>query len=195
MSLWRRVLHERRRTVVPLLALLAINGAVLGLAVVPLKSFVASSADRARATKFALAQAQITLHQAQAARLSRDRADVDLKKFYAEVLPADFASARQITYLEIARIGQECGLQAGPRGFEPVRIKDSQLGEFKTDVTFTGEYPAIRKFIYELETAQSFLVLRSVALGQASQQQKTGPAVGSLQVSVQISTFYRAGMP
>ena len=140
----------------------------------------------------ALALAQTRLKTAQTARASRDRAQVDLKKFYAEVLPQDFASARHITHLEIARIGQESGLKPGPRDFEPVQVKNSQLGEFKTAVSFSGEYPSIRKFIYELETSQSFLVIRSVSMGQANQQ-KGNVAAGSLQVTLEVSTFYLEG--
>ena len=72
-------------------------------------------------------------------------------------------------------------------------MKNSQLGEFKTEVEFTGEYPAIRRFIYEIETSQSFLVVRSAALAQANVEK--GSTSGSLQVVLQISTFYLEDKP
>jgi hypothetical protein len=90
--------------------------------------------------------------------------------------------------MEISRIGRECGLHAGPRDFDPVRLRDSLLGEFKTAVSFTGEYASIRKFIYQLETSQSFLVIRQIELAQASQGK--GQDGGSLSMTLQLSTFY-----
>ena len=71
MSVWRRVFAERRRTMLALSALLLVNAAVLGLAVVPLKTMVSVAADQATQAGVKLAQAQTKLKQAQAARASR----------------------------------------------------------------------------------------------------------------------------
>jgi len=188
MILWRRVFVERRATMLALTALLAVNAAVLMLAVLPLRGIVAGNADQVARAKLTLADAQAKKTRAETTRSSRDRTQADLKKFYADILPPDFSSARRITHMEIARIGQECGLRAGPRDFDPARLRDSPLGEFKTAVSFTGEYASIRKFIYQLETSPSFLVIRSIELGQASQSK--GQSGGSLGVTLQISTFY-----
>jgi Tfp pilus assembly protein PilO len=197
MSLWRRIVSERRAIVLPLVAVLAINGAVLAAAVLPLKRMVGSAQDEAIASTLTLAQARNLERQAQGARASRDRADAELKKFYAQILPVDEPAAVEITYLEIFKLAREAGLTAQRRSFAPVTVKDSRLQRFSTEVTLVGEYAAIRKFIYDLETSQAFLVVESVAIAQANQQQRGGAsaaaaaASGAIQVTLAVSTYYQ----
>lgn len=188
MRLWRRVFRERRAVVLPLVAVVLVNVVVLALAVVPLKTMVSDDTSHSLTAAIALTQAKARLTQAQAARSSRDQAQDDLKKFYADVLPANFASARHVLYLEIDRIAGENGLIPDRQSWEPTPIKDSRLNRFDTEVTLVGEYGNIKRFLYDVETTEAFVVVESVSLAAASQ--KKG---GSLQVTLHVTTYYQGG--
>ncbi len=189
MSLWRRILIERRAVVVPLLTALAINSAVVALAVVPLGRGVANDEHRATDVKLALADAHRVARVANETRASKVRADEELQKFYAEVLPASLSQARSLLYLEIAKISGETGLAFQSSSFEPVAVKDSALMKFRVDVSLSGEYAGIRRFLYHLETSEEFFVVEGVKLGQSGRIQGGG---GSLEVVLQVATYYTA---
>jgi hypothetical protein len=191
MSLWRRVIVERRRTFVPLAGVLVVNLVVLAAAVFPLRKIVSADESDALQVSGDLAVAVQRERQAQAAQASRVRASDDLQKFYSQVLPQDFSQAVDVLYMEIARISGETGLGAERRQFEPVKLKNSRLGEFRTEATLTGDYTSIRRFLYELETAQPFIVVEAVALAPSKQLRVDN---GQLQVTVTIATYYLAGM-
>lgn len=187
MSLWRRVLSERRGLVVPLLTVLAINVLVLALAVFPLQRSVAGDEDRSNDVKLALADARRTERVANDTRASKQRADEELKRFYAEVLPASHAVARDLLYLQVSKLSREHGLKFESSSFEPEPVDKSSLTRFRVDVSLTGEYANIRKFLYRLETAEEFYIIEGVKLGQASQTEGGGNA---LEVVLQVATYY-----
>jgi Tfp pilus assembly protein PilO len=187
MSLWRRVLSERRVLVVPLLTVLAINVLVLALAVFPLQRSVAGDEDRANDVKLALADARRTERVANDTRASRQRADEELKRFYAEVLPASHAVARDLLYLQVSKLSREHGLKFESSSFEPEPVDKSSLMRFRVDVSLTGDYANIRKFLYRIETAEEFYIIEGVKLGHASRTDGGGTA---LEVVLQVATYY-----
>ncbi len=191
MSLWRRVLSERRVLVVPLLTALAINLLVLALAVFPLERSVAADEDRANDVKLALADARRTERVAKDTRASKQRADEELKRFYAEVLPAGQAAARDLLYLQVSKLSREHGLKFESSSFDPEPVDKSSLMRFRVDVSLTGDYANIRKFLYRLETAEEFYIVEGVKLGQASRTEGGGNA---LEVVLQVATYY-SGVP
>lgn len=186
MSLWRRVLAERKALVVPLLGALAINVAVLALGVLPLQASVGGDEERALAAKTELGQAQRLERTANDTRTSQVRADQELKQFYSEVLPGSHAEARNLLYLQLRTIGRETGLRFADGTYKPEAVEDSSLMRLSTDVTLTGDYQGIRRFLYELETAEEFFVVQSVKLGPAS---RSGSGA-SLEVVLDLATFY-----
>ena len=188
MTLWRRIFTERRSVLVPLLALLLIDAVLLGGVVLPLKKAVANDTVAAEAARFSTALATQRLKQMQNARVSRDRAEQELTKFYGQVLPSTQAAASSVLQLEIARLAKENNLALGPRGWDDEVIKDSPLRRLITKVELLGEYPAVLHFIYEVETSEAFLAIRSVQLTQALRQQQSS---GQLQLALEIVTYYR----
>lgn len=187
MSLWRRVLTERRIVVVPLLTALAINLLVIGLAVVPLTRSVAGDEVRAGDMKLALAESHRAARIASDTRTSQVQAGEELSRFYADVLPSSLADARSLLYLDLSTLARETGLQYGSSIFEPEVVEDSPLMRYRTDVTLTGEYAGIRRFLYHLDTSEKFFVVERVALGQTGQLRGGG---GSLEVVLQVATYY-----
>lgn len=192
MSLWRRVLSERRGLVVPLLTALAVNLALLGLVVFPLQASVAGDEKRADAVKLALADAERSERLANETRVSTQRADEELKKFYAEVLPASHAGARDLLFQQIRTIGRETGLNFASSSYEPEAVEDSRLMRFRVDISLSGDYASIRKFLYDMETAQEFFIIESVKLGQSSRQEGSAD---SLEVVLQVATYYMGARP
>jgi len=187
MSLWRRILTERRVVVVPLMTALAINLLVIGLAVVPLTRSVAGDETRAGDAKLALAEAHRAARIASDTRTSQVQAGEELSRFYAEVLPGSLADARSLLYLDLATLATETGLKYGSSVFEPEAVDDSPLMRYRTDVTLTGEYAGIRRFLYHLDTSKKFFVVERVALGQSGQLRGGS---GSLEVVLQVATYY-----
>ena len=190
MSLWRRVFAERRSILVPLLALLIIDGVLLGAVVFPLRSTVASGEDEASAARTTLAQANQRMKMMQNARASRDRADRELATFYESVLPSTQAAASRVLLVEVARLARENNLRLGARAWEEEKVKDTNLLRLAAKVDLTGDYGAILRFIYDVETSESFLVINSISLSQASRQAGNS-AAGLLQLSVEMGTYYR----
>ena len=189
MSLWRRVFIERRSVLVPLLALLIVDGILVGGVVLPLRNTVANAEEEAMASRTTLAQANQQMKMMQNARTSRDRAEKDLASFYGSVLPASQPEASRILIVEIARLARENNLKLGARAWEPEKVKDSDLHRLTGKVELTGDYAAILRFIYDVETSDAFLVINSISLSQATRQ--AGGSNGALQLSVDMLTYYR----
>jgi hypothetical protein len=182
---WRRVLQEKRSLVLPLGVAAVINVAVYLLAVYPLTARTASVETRARNASIGLAQALGDFNAAEATRTGRARADQQLTKFYADVLPRDYVGARRITYLRLAKLAEESNLDYGQRDFGTKRERESALEELEGRMILTGDYRDLRQFLYALDTAPEFVVIRSVAL---SQEERTNV----LRIEVALATWYRA---
>jgi Tfp pilus assembly protein PilO len=179
----KRVMAEKRRIVVPLFVLLAANVVFYALAVYPLSRKVGSAEQRAEAARSARQGAEREHAAARATLEGKDRADKELQKFYAEVLPADQAAARRITYLRLDRLAREAGLEPGRTRFTPKEIRDSSLTELETTLDLLGDYRSIRRFLYLLETAPEFTIIQNVALASSEE--------GQLQLNLSLVTYYR----
>jgi Tfp pilus assembly protein PilO len=186
-ALWTRVYQERRRVVVPMLILLVGNVAVLGLAVWPLQANVTGQQSVLIDTNYALAQARRLDRQVRDARTSRDRAEQDLAKFYAEVLPRDLATAQRTTNLWLNEAALDAGLLFRGSSFNWAEVRDSRLTRAFSRVTLRGRYADIRRFLYAIETAQEFIVVEGVELAQSG---SASGGDGMLEVSMLVSTFY-----
>ena len=182
---WRRVLQEKRSLVAPLAVALVINLGVYLLAVYPLTSRTAMVEQRAQTAAISLSQALAEFNGAEATRTGRARADQQLTRFYAEVLPRDYVGARRITYLRLAKLAEESNLDYDRRDFATKRDRESALELLGGSMELTGDYRDVRKFLYALETAPEFVVIRSVAL---SQEERTT----ALRITVELATWYRA---
>jgi Tfp pilus assembly protein PilO len=185
MTLWRRVMNERRGLVWPLLIGLAVNLAVLGLGVFPLQASVSGDEDRAIAAKMQLAEAQKLERTANDTRGSQVRADQELKQFYSEVLPATHAQARDLLYVGLRTIAQQNNLGFASSNTASEPMEESSLTRMNTNVSLFGDYANIRRFLYDLESAQEFFVVDSVKLAPSSRKEG-----GSLQVLLGVTTYY-----
>ncbi len=183
----RRVLREKRRLIWPIAIALILNAALYAIVVYPLSKKVAGGEQAAEASALALQAARRDYDAAKATIAGKDQADVELQKFYGEVLPPDVSGARRITFLRIEQLAAQCDLRLERETSNPDEMRDSQLVKFTYTAALSGEYRNIRRFIHSLETAPEFLVLENVELSQDEQDEQ------ALNVTVQIATYYRAG--
>jgi Tfp pilus assembly protein PilO len=184
-----RVIADHRRWLVPVGVVLAINLIVLLAVVLPLRQAVQSGSARADASAQTLREAIADLQEAEATRDGQTQASADLVRFYAEVLPNDFATARRMTGLKLAQLARahDVDFQSGATGTQSLR--ESALERMHVSYSLTGDWDDIRQLIYEIETGPDFLVIDNVQLAEGSQ------ASAPLMLSLELSTYYRVQVP
>jgi hypothetical protein len=187
MTLWKRILVEKRVWLVPLALGIIANIAVYLLVVYPLGVKSAGAEDRAAAAAQALQAAERDIAAARELVAGKTRADQELSTFYDKVLPADLPSARRLTYATLPLLARRSNVKFLDRRLEvePIR-KDSRLGLLKIDTSWQGDYGSVRRFIYELESAPAFVIIDGLTLAQLDE---TKP----LTLSLHLSTYYRLG--
>jgi Tfp pilus assembly protein PilO len=183
----KRILFEKRRLVVPLVGGLLVNALIFAFAVYPLTIRARGAENREATALIQLAGAERDQAAARAALDGKRRTDAALETFYREVLPANLAGARQITYLHLAQLAQKEGLRAGRRSTEPESDRDSTLGRLRVSMVLQGDYEDVRRFIYDLESASEFFVIEDVGLVEGSEPN------APLMVTLTVATYYRAG--
>jgi hypothetical protein len=158
------------------------------VAIYPLSRTVAGAEERARIAGLGLRDAGQAHAAAQATLTGKSRADEELRKFYRDVLPADFVSARATLYPRLTEFAQRAGLRPGRSQTDRKLVKDSPLGQIKMTFIVMGDYNGIREFIHELETAPEFVIIERVALAQAETRD------AALQLTLDVTTYYQAGI-
>jgi len=81
-----------------------------------------------------------------------------------DVLPADAAVARKLTYTRLADLARQANVKLEHGSNATKHEKGSELSKLTTNYTLTGDYRDVRKFIYSLETAPEFIVLENIGL-------------------------------
>jgi hypothetical protein len=182
----QRVLAEKRAWIAPLGLVFLLNAGIFALAVYPLSTRVGAAQTRAERAAVELAAAEQDNAGAEAARIAHDRANAALGAFYTDVLPPDLAGANRITYLRLAQLARELNLRAERRSYEPEDpARDGVLGRLKISMALRGDYADVRAFIYELETADEFVVIEDLALSEGTDQEST------LELALTLATYYR----
>jgi Tfp pilus assembly protein PilO len=186
-----RVFRDRRAVILPLAVALLVNLGIGALVVFPSSERVARSEQRELVALQDLAAAQREFGAANRTLQDKTRAEADLKKFYAEVLPVGMAGARRATYVHLARLAREAGLQYQRRLEESSEPKQggsaetSALTRFDITMVLKGDYEGVRQFIRDVEASDGFIVIDNVGLAEGSEP---GSA---LVLTVELSTYYR----
>jgi Tfp pilus assembly protein PilO len=184
----RRVLTEKRSLIWPVAIALLVNVALYALVVYPLSNKVAGGEQEAAASAAALNAARRDNAAARATVAGKVQADVELQKFYGDVLPPDMSGARRITFVRMEQLAEQTNLRLERATSEPKPQRESQLVKFVYTASLSGDYRNIRRFIHELEKAPEFLVLENVELSQSDVEGR------GLNVILQIATYYRNGV-
>ena len=184
--LFRRILRERRSIILPLAGVAVLNVAVYLLLVYPLSLRVSATEGRQTFAARQLAAAEREYEAARAMLTSKDRADAELRTFYGEVLPADLAGARRITYARLAQLAREADLNYDRRSYEPNANYDGSLQKVRITMVLEGEYRNVRRFIHALETAPEFVVIEEMSLTEGTD------ASAPLTLTLELATYFRA---
>jgi Tfp pilus assembly protein PilO len=191
LSLWRRVLVERRSILLPLAVFLAVNVVVLVVGVLPLRQSVAGMENERYNASVQLGAARQAQNDAERAATSKRQASEGLQKFYAQILAADSFSAMTAVHFWPQRTAQALGLQyTNIETSSPTEVRDSRLMKLTSRFALRGEYANIRKFVYAVEAAEEFLVIDKLKLAQPPAQQANTPALG---FELSITTYYLGG--
>lgn len=190
MTVVRRVLAEKRSLLVPLALAAAVNAGVYALVVRPLEVKSAGAADRAAAASEALTLAERDAEAARALVTGKTRADQELATFYSRVVPPDLSAARRMTYATLPALARKANVRYEQRrvDIDQTRSADNngRLGHLQIRMVLQGDYEAVRRFIYELETAPQFVIIDDITLTQAD---STKP----ITLTLELSTYYRLG--
>jgi hypothetical protein len=185
--LLRRVFMERRTVLLPLLVAFVVNVGVLLLGVLPLRQGVKGAESDAINARVNLAGVRAAEKGAKQAQAGKERADQEMKKFYAEILPRNFDAAANLIAFWPIKIAQQSRVKwsSGTTQTKPLQ-EPSNLVKVSSKATLTGEYADIRRFLYEIETAEQFVIIESVELSQSGSAQSSSV----LEVSLEIATYY-----
>jgi hypothetical protein len=183
--LWKRILVEKRALIIPLVLGVIGNAAAYGLWVYPLGVKSAGAADRAAAASRSLQVAERELAAARELVAGKSRAEQELSTFFDKVLPADLASARDLTYATLPSLAKKSSVKMIDRRFDVVKPeKNARLGLLKVHTVWQCDYESFRQFIYALESASPFVIIDDVTLAQ------NDPAKPLL-LTIELSTYFR----
>ena len=185
MTLWKRILVEKRALAIPLALGAIVNIGAYGLWVYPLGVRSAGAADRAAAATQALDAAEREQAAARELVLGKSRADEELKTFFENVLPADQAAARRLTYSTLPALARKSNVKMVARRFdvEPI-TKKTRLGLLKVHTQWLCDYESFRQFVYAFESASPFVIIDEVSLQQNDPNRP-------LSLTLNLSTYYR----
>jgi Tfp pilus assembly protein PilO len=188
-SLYRRLLEDHRRVIVPLAVAFVLNVLAYAFLVYPLAQRVANVEQRNAAAERELALARREHDNARGALTGKERATVELATFYKDILPRDLAGARRLTYLRLAQLVRESGLRSKTSDYEPQEERDSTLRRLRIGLQVQGSWDDIRTLIYQLDTAPEFVVIENIVVAEVTGQ---GSA---LDLGLELSTYYQSVEP
>jgi Type II secretion system (T2SS), protein M subtype b len=190
MTLFKRIVVEKRSLIIPLALALLVDVAVYALVVYPLETKAATASERAAAAAQSLKGAERELAAARALVSGKSHADQELSTFYEKVLPADFAAAQRMTYAWVPALARKANVRYEARHQEIDTPKESgknaYIGRLKTRVVLQCDYENFRQFVYELETSPEFVIIDDVSIAQTE-------ANRPLSLTLELSTYYRLG--
>ena len=189
MKLFARVYRERRRVVLPLLVLLVANLAVLALVIFPLQRRVQATAEAESRALTQMAAAKREDTEARMAQSRKQEVDVELAKFYKEILPRDLAAAQVTTQLWLATVARNNGVMFQQSTDRHAEVRDSRLIKVTSEATLSGTYRDIRKFLYALESAPQFVIIEEVQLGDTGTSAQQN-AKGELEIAIKAATYF-----
>jgi hypothetical protein len=193
-TLLQRILVEKRPLLIPLAVAIIVNVAVYALVVYPLGVKQAGAQDRAKIAQQSLQAAEGEMAAARALVSGKGRAEQELATFYEKVLPASLTAARRMTYTALPSLAEQTNVKLSERRNQidqavkpdPAGKKDARFGHLQIRMILQGEYANFRRFMYELESAQPFVIIDDVTLAQADLEKP-------LTITLELSAYYRLG--
>ena len=162
--LWRRVLIEKKFSIVSVVAVLAID-VVLQLFVLYPWTVRSQTYERERLDVIekqeAVRRESEAIHKMVQAKTD---AEAELDRFYRDVLPQGLAGARVESFSRLTSLAALHGLTMERRSSSPMVVERSPLRRLDISMLLQGEYHDLRRFIYALEVGKEFLVIEEIVL-------------------------------
>ncbi len=187
MTLLTRILLEKRLVVASVALGLMAAIALYTVGVYPQTVRLREARERQTEAAESLIAAQRDQESAQVTMADKASAAQELEVFYGEVLSAQLADARGITYPRLAALARAHNLVMERRSSIAERDEKSDLAKLRTNMLLGGEWANIRQFIDDLENGPEFIVIEDILLGQSEE------ASSSLVLTLGLSTYYQAG--
>ena len=186
MTLFKRIVAEKRALVVPLAVALLLNVGVYAFVVYPQEVRSAGAIYRAAAAAASLRDAERDQAAARGLVTGKTRAEQELATFYDTVVPADLVAARRMTYARLPKLARQANVryEAGTSDVDR-NLKSNRLGRLHIRMVLQGDYANFRRFIYELETSKEFVIIDDVTLAQSDQNKP-------IAATLELSTYYRS---
>jgi hypothetical protein len=182
-----RIVSENRRAVWIIAGGLLVNAALYALVVYPLAQRVQTEQQQAGSATRELVAARRAFEGARGTVTGKQQADAELQTFYQDVLPPDFSGARRMLYQPLDQLARKSNLTILTYRFKPDSDSRGSLRKLTMTLNLSGDYPDVRRFIHQLETAPEFRVLESVSVTQSEEGERR------LNVSADVATYYRDG--
>lgn len=185
-----RILTDRRVVLSVLGVLAAANIVALAVVLGPLRGRVQTLTQRATVASLNAATAARELTEAKQTATGSLKAVGDLETFYTRILPVNQPAARQMTFIRVAQLAREHGLQYDQRTFgqeTPQRTSDGVLTRATLTMSVFGAYRDLRQFLYALETGDDFIVIREVAVVRSDEPS------APLEAALTLSTYFKGG--
>jgi Type II secretion system (T2SS), protein M subtype b len=186
MTLFKRILVEKRAVAIPVFLVLLANILAYAIVVFPLGVKSAGAGDRAVAAAAALKAAEADQAAAEALVKGKSTAERELATFYDKVVPTDLLAARRVTYAPLPALARKSNVryQAGTFAVD-ADSKTPRLSRLRIRMILQGEWENVRRFIYELETSSAFVILDEVTVAQTESNEP-------LTLTLDLSTYFRA---
>ncbi len=190
-SLLVRVAKEKRIVLVPLAVVLLANIGLAAFLVYPLSRRVAEGESQEQQAVIVLRAAETERTAAAATAADKAAAERDLEQFYGTVLPQGLSGARRATYLHLAQLAKDAGLEYRRRLEEAQAPKSGEAGSvgpltrFEITMVLEGDYPGVRQFLQDVELSDQFIVIDNITLVEG-----TEPGA-DLVLTIVLSTYFR----
>ena len=186
LPLWRRILRAKRLVICVVGAILAVDIALYLFVLYPytvrngnhVRERLAVIADQAFATR-----ERQTINKMVEAKAD---AEAQLDRFYREVLPQGLAGARVQSFARLTALAVRHDLIMERRSSSPIGLENSLLSRLDISMLLQGEYRDLRRFIYDVEVGDEFLVIEEVVL------RRNGAASDGEVLDIGLSTYYRS---
>ena len=164
LPLWRRVLLEKRVAICFVAAVLAIDVALQLFVLYPW----AIKNQTYELERLAVMDEQATVTRERQAIdemvQARTEAEAELDRFYRDVLPEGLAGARLESFARLTALAASHDLTMERRSSSPRGVENSLLRKLDISMLLQGEYRDLRRFIYDLEVGNEFLVIEEIVL-------------------------------
>ena len=186
LPLWRRILLEKRPAICFVGAVLGVD---IALHLFVLYPYMVRNENNQLERLAVITEHESATRESQAINQmvqAKVEAEAQLDKFYREVLPQGLAGARVQSFARLTALAVRHDLIMERRSSSPIGLENSLLSRLDISMLLQGEYRDLRRFIYDVEVGDEFLVIEEVVL------RRNGAASDGEVLDIGLSTYYRS---